>query len=200
LGKLEREATVTKPASGVLASEEDMRAAPMPETETTEGLEFEEIFKAHSRFVYRTAYAVTGRHEDAEDVLQTIFMRLAKREVTWDVFKNPKPYLHRAAVNVSLNVIRSRQREALLHDAVRLEPPPRPVATEDEELCGRLREAIAELKPQAAEILLLRYVHNHSDAEIAQMLGVSRGAIALKLFRLRARLKKYLRARMGDPS
>ena len=33
-------------------------------------------------------------------MLQTIFLRLAKREIGWDVFKNPKPYLHRAAVNV----------------------------------------------------------------------------------------------------
>ena len=179
-----------------------MRVVAMPETETAEKLEFEEIFNAHSRFVYRTAYAVTGRHEDAEDVLQTIFLRLAKREVTLDVLRNPKPYLHRSAVNVSLNVIRSRRREATLREATRLESAQTPHATttDDEELHARLREAIAQLKPRAAEIVLLRYVHNHSDAEIARMLGVSRGAIAVKLFRLRARLKKILRASMGGRS
>ena len=52
-----------------------MRVIAMPETETTGKLEFEEIFNTYSRFVYRTAYAVTGRHEDAEDVLQTIFRK-----------------------------------------------------------------------------------------------------------------------------
>ena len=45
----------------------------MPEIKATGSPEFEEIFNEYSRFVYRTAYAVTGRHEDAEDVLQTIF-------------------------------------------------------------------------------------------------------------------------------
>jgi RNA polymerase sigma-70 factor (ECF subfamily) len=179
-----------------------MRVVAMPETESPGKLEFEKIFNAYSRFVYRTAYAVTGRHEDAEDVLQTIFLRLAKREITSDVMRNPKPYLHRAAVNVSLNVIRSHRREANLRDAARFEPAQTPDGTtnDDEQLLARLREAIARLKPRAAEIVLLRYVHNHSDAEIARMLGVSRGVIAVKLFRLRARLKKIVRASMGEQS
>ena len=195
--------TVTKYRTGVFASWiEDMHIVATPEAETTGKLEFEEIFNAYSRFVYRTAYAVTGRHEDAEDVLQTIFLRLAKREITPEILRNPKAYLHRSAVNVSLNVIRSRRRQAVLREAARLESAQTPDATinDDEELHACLREAIAQLKPQAAEIVLLRYVHNYSDAEIAQILGVSRGAIAIKLFRLRARLKKALRESMGGRS
>ena len=54
------------------------------------------------------------------------------------------------------------------------------------------------MKPEAAQILILRYVHDKSVAEIARLLGVSRGTIALRLFRSRARLKKLLRARMED--
>jgi RNA polymerase sigma-70 factor, ECF subfamily len=175
-----------------------MSILPMPEIEATGSPEFEEIFNEYSRFVYRTAYAVTGRHEDAEDVLQTIFLRLARHEIAPDVLKNPKPYLYRSAVNVSLNVIRSRSRVASLrNDALHVQPETVPDAIFDEELCNRLREAIGQLKPEAAEILLLRYTHNHSDAEIARMMGVSRGTIALKLFRLRARLKRLLRTAMG---
>jgi RNA polymerase sigma-70 factor (ECF subfamily) len=192
------EKTVTKRDNGVLAAEEDMSVVPMPEIEATVRREFEEIFSQYSRFVYRTAYAVTGRHEDAEDVLQTIFLRLARQELSPELLKNPKPYLYRSAVNVSFNVLRSRRRAASLQDAAQYQQPERaPDAMFDEELCTRLREAIGQLKPEAAEILLLRYTHNHSDAEIARMLGVSRGTIALKLFRLRARLKKLLRAAMG---
>jgi len=87
-----------------------MSVAPMPEVEATGNPEFEEIFNQYSRFVYRTAYAVTGCREDAEDVLQTIFLRLAKQKISPDVLKDPRPYLHRSAVNVSLSVIRSRRR------------------------------------------------------------------------------------------
>jgi RNA polymerase sigma factor (sigma-70 family) len=59
---------------------------------------------------------------------------------------------------------------------------------------------MTELSPKAAEILILRYVHGYSDAEIAKFLGTSRGTIAVSLFRSRSRLRKVIRARIGDPS
>jgi RNA polymerase sigma factor (sigma-70 family) len=48
------------------------------------------------------------------------------------------------------------------------------------------------------EILVLRYEHNYSDAEIAGMLGKSRGTVAVTLNRARARLKKLLAASSGE--
>jgi RNA polymerase sigma factor (sigma-70 family) len=71
---------------------------------------------------------------------------------------------------------------------------------QDDEHHRVLYEAIAALKPESAQILVLRYVHDMSDAAIARMLGVSRGTIALRLFRSRARLKKLLGVRLGGKS
>jgi RNA polymerase sigma factor (sigma-70 family) len=53
---------------------------------------------------------------------------------------------------------------------------------------------MAGLKPRALEILLLRYAHDYSDAEIAALLGTSRGTIAVTLYRIRARLRTLLRS------
>jgi RNA polymerase sigma-70 factor (ECF subfamily) len=53
--------------------------------------EFEQIFREHSLFVYRTAYAVTGNAEDAEDVLQTIFLRLVRRELPPNLKEKQRP-------------------------------------------------------------------------------------------------------------
>ena len=61
--------------------------------------ELEAIFRRYYRMTYRTAYAVTGNPEDAEDVVQTIFLRLVRREFPPDLKKNPAGYLYRAAVN-----------------------------------------------------------------------------------------------------
>jgi RNA polymerase sigma factor (sigma-70 family) len=159
---------------------------------------FDALFQEHARFVYRTAYGVTGSHEDAEDVLQTVFMRLLR--LPRDVAVDAKAYLYRAAVNASLDTIRSRRRQVLVDDA-ELQALPAPVADDaDDERHRRLYRAIAALKPEAAQILILRYVHDLSDAEIAASLGVSRGTIALRLFRSRARLKKLLRSRTGVES
>jgi RNA polymerase sigma-70 factor, ECF subfamily len=162
--------------------------------------EFEDLFNEHAQLVYRTAYGVTGRHEDAEDVLQTIFLRLIRRDLPPDLVRNPKAYLYRAAVNLSLDTLRLQRRHVLV-DAAALSDLPAPAADlTDLAHHHRLYRAIAELKPEAAQILILRYVHGRSDAEIARMLGMSRGAIALRLFRSRVKLRKLLRGRLGGAS
>jgi RNA polymerase sigma-70 factor (ECF subfamily) len=66
---------------------------------------------------------VTGSAEDAEDVLQTVFLRLLRR-LPPDLQKNPKAYLYRAAVNQSLDLIRRRRREEPIANSERLEAPP----------------------------------------------------------------------------
>src|SRR6185295_817065 len=72
--------------------------------------ELDRIFREHHLLVFRTAFCVTGSREDAQDIAQTIFLRLLQREFPPDLKKNPKAYLYRAAVNLSLNTIRSRRR------------------------------------------------------------------------------------------
>jgi len=155
--------------------------------------EFEEIFQANYHMAYRTAYGVIGNSQDAEDVAQTIFLRLLRRKLPPELKKNPRAYIYRAAVNQSLNTIQKKKRHVLTDNAERFEAP-RPVAASEspEEIHRRLYEAVAELSPSAAHILILRYVHNYSDAEIAKLLGTSRGTIAVSLYRSRARLRKLM--------
>jgi RNA polymerase sigma-70 factor, ECF subfamily len=176
-----------------------MQATSMPMVGELFPQEFEEIFQEHYVLVYRTAYGVTGRVEDAEDVVQTIFLRLLQRERPRDFVKNPKGYLYRAAVNASLTIVQARRRRALTEESEdRAATLPARVSTRAEELHRKLYEAIARLKPKAAAIVVLRYLHNHSDAEIAKMLGTSRGVIAVTLYRSRAHLKKLLKASLGE--
>ena len=159
--------------------------------------ELEELFLEHCQMVYRTAYAITGHRQDAEDVLQSIFVRLLQRGVTPEVRQHPARYLHRAAVNLSINVLRTRKRRRVVDGIDTLEIPSPADTREDVRERGehhqRLTEAMASLKPRALEILLLHYKHDYSDAQIAALLGTSRGTIAVALFRIRARLRRLLR-------
>jgi len=174
----------------------------MPETIVSElnevqlADEFERVFREHSRLVYRTAYGITLNSEDAQDILQTIFMRLWRRELPPKILKNPRAYLYRAAVNVSLDVLRSRNRRTFVSDTECLKIAASAVQSDDAEMHKLLYNAIAELHPATAHIVILRYLHNYSDAEIAKMLGTARTTIAVRLFRARARLKKLIRASM----
>ncbi|HET9833462.1 MAG TPA: RNA polymerase sigma factor, partial [Vicinamibacterales bacterium] len=138
--------------------------------------DFESLFEEHSVLVYRTAYGVTGRVEDAEDVVQTVFLRVLQREKPRELLKNPKGYFYRAAVNLSLTIVNKRRRRALTetNEDLAVSVPAR-ASSRAEELHRKVYDAIAELKPKAASILILRYLHNYSDADIAKLLGTSRG-------------------------
>lgn len=158
--------------------------------------DFQELFLEHCQMVHRTAYAITGHRHDAEDVLQSVFVKLLQRGLTPEVRHHPARYLHRAAVNLSLNVLRTRKRRRLVDGIDTLEIPAVGDEHEDtrerEERHERLMEAIASLKPRALEILLLHYKHDYSDAQIATLLGTSRGTVAVALYRIRARLRALL--------
>ena len=161
--------------------------------------ELELIFRDHYQLLYRTAYSMLGDKADAEEVPQTIFLRLLRRGVPPDLKANAARYLYRAAVNLSLDMIRARNRHKLVHSMEGLQARYQDTdSTAAEANHRRLVAALAELHPQTAQILVLRYVHDYSDAQIAKLLGVSRGTMAMRLFRARARLKKLMQAPSGE--
>lgn len=156
--------------------------------------EFEEIFREHAQMIYRTAYSVTRTPQDAEDVVQTLFLGLLRRGLPDGLKENPRAYLYRAAVNLSLNAVRLRQRHVPIADTDSLSASTtRETPEADADRQRLLAKALAQLNPRAVEVLILRYEHDYSDAEIAKLLGKSRGAVALMLYRARARLKRLLR-------
>jgi RNA polymerase sigma-70 factor (ECF subfamily) len=157
--------------------------------------DFDKIFKEHHSMVYRAAYRVTGNAADAEDVLQTLFLRLLRRERPPEFQSNPKAYLHRAAVNIALDVIRARKRNVTPDESM----PNMPVDDRTREAFEAhqiVLSALAELPQKAAEMFLLKYVEGYNNHEIAKLVGTSRGAVAVMLFRARARLKKSVRRLM----
>src|SRR5579863_6315737 len=75
--------------------------------------QLERIFDRHYELIYRTAYSLTGSAADAEDIVQTIFVRLLSRELPPDLSTAAERYLYRAAFNLVLNTIRDKKREVL---------------------------------------------------------------------------------------
>src|SRR5215471_15343998 len=69
------------------------------------GNDLEQIFLEHKDLVFRAAYRITGNPGDAEDVLQTVFLRLLRNQDASEI-RNLPAYLHRSAVNASLDVLR----------------------------------------------------------------------------------------------
>jgi RNA polymerase sigma-70 factor (ECF subfamily) len=144
--------------------------------------------------VFRAAYRITGSAQDAEDVLQTVFLRLARRPEGALPVENLPSYLYRSAVNASFDLLRARaaagsvdldEADGALASPERLQ--------ESAEIRSALRRGLARLAPRAAEIFALRYLEEYDNHEIAKMLGVSRVTVAVTLHRARGRLQKDLR-------
>jgi RNA polymerase sigma-70 factor (ECF subfamily) len=130
--------------------------------------EVEDLFRQHHELVYRTAYSILHSAADAEDVVQSLFLRLVRRQLPPEVRTNVRGYFYRAAVNQSLDIIRARRRCELVADMETLDVPSGSADTQfAERLHRELDAALAELSPEAVQILLLRYTHNYSDKQIA---------------------------------
>ena len=161
--------------------------------------ELEQLFREHYPMLYRTALSILDNPSDADDVPQTIFLRLLRSGMPAEMSRNPGGYLYRAAVNTSLNVIRTRKRQRVTDGIEGLEIVVETSSTSTKERMHKaLTEAIAELPQDVAHVLVLRYVHNYPEANIAKILGTSRSTVAMRLFRARRILKKLMRHSWGD--
>ncbi len=160
--------------------------------------ELETLFRAHHDRVFRTAYRITGSPADAEDVLQTVFLRLVKSHETYNLSENPEAYLGRAAINASLDLMRSRSRsrsvgiddEGLAQVASKAQSPEAQHA--DRELQTLIRQAVARLGTTAAEMFVLRYYEGYDNQEIAKQLGTSQMVVGVVLHRARTKLRKEI--------
>lgn len=158
----------------------------------------ESLYREHYDRIYRAAYRVTGNSMDAEDVLQTVFMRLARREEPLDLQPNAAAYLLRAALNAGLDIVRGRTRSRLVsmddddaqyRDASSSTPA---AQHEDKELRKLIQTAVAKLSPKTAEMFALRYYEGYGNREIAEMVGTSQLVVGVMLHRSRTRLRKEI--------
>jgi RNA polymerase sigma-70 factor (ECF subfamily) len=160
----------------------------------------EALFREHHGAIFRAAYRITGDAADAEDVLQTVFTRLLRREEQPDLSESAGSYLHRAAVNAALDLIRARKRARTVdltdvseHLVDQNDPGP-------ERRQGSRELAMTRLSPRQAEIFTMRYFEGLGNLEISTMLGATQTSIAVILHRARHRLQKELGSLQGELS
>ena len=160
--------------------------------------ELEGLFQAHHGRVFRTAQRITGSAADAEDVLQTVFLRLVKGQEDYDLSRNPEAYLSRAAINASLDLLRSRTRSKVVGlDDVNADTlvsgfrNPE-TAHADKELQTLVRQAVARLGKTAGEMFVMRYYEGLDNREIAEAMNTSPLVVGVVLHRARTKLRKEI--------
>ena len=144
---------------------------------------FAELFHQYKKLVYKTAYLLLGNAEEAEDLLQEVFLQVYRSLSTFCPEKGAfTTWLYRVTVNCYLS--QRRKHHLLLTSLESIPPlalakhPSFPERVEDEETVGR---ALGRLGEKLRTILILRYYLELSYAEIAQVLNIPVGTVKSRL-------------------
>ena len=156
---------------------------------------FGELVIKYQRPIYNAAFWVLRRAEDASDVTQAVFLKVAERLDEYDAQYKFFSWIYRIAVNEALNVLRRNGREEELPEDVELPDseradPERRVG--DAELATRIRSALMTMSTADRTVLTLRHFSECSYQEIGQILDIDEKTVKSRLFEARARLRRML--------
>ena len=148
---------------------------------------FRDYVTARRRSLLRTAYLLTGNAADAEDLVQSA---LAKTYLAWDRIEDRGAldgYVRRAMVNTHISWWRRRRLEEYPTDEI----PDRAVADHSgtSDLADTLRRAVDRLPQRMRAAVVLRYFEDMTEAEVADVLGVSLGTVKSTVSRAVAKLR-----------
>jgi RNA polymerase sigma-70 factor (ECF subfamily) len=176
----------------------------MPQTDATtvalardgDSEAFRALVNSHSRAVYRLAHRMTGNPQDAEDVVQDTFLKAYRQLGRFESRANFSTWLHRIAVNCSIDLIRSRRHQESGHDAAdlealdsardegvqRVDPSPERLMLSSE-VQQRVGEAMETLTPMERAAFVLRHFEGQSIDDISRALGLKANAAKHSIFR-----------------
>lgn len=155
---------------------------------------FRALVERHSRAVYRLAHRMTGSAQDAEDVVQETFLKAYRQLGRFESRANFSTWLHRIAVNCSIDLIRSRPHREAGHDGTDLDQlggDERVLAAQasperlmlSTEVQDRVMTAMSSLSVMERAAFTLRHFEGQSIDEISQALGLKANAAKHSIFR-----------------
>ncbi|MDX2200271.1 MAG: sigma-70 family RNA polymerase sigma factor [Phycisphaerae bacterium] len=168
----------------------------------------EELFVRHRDAAFRAAFRITGRHEDALDVVQDSFVKAFARLSSFHGDSSFKTWLLRIVANQGLDLLRKRKLrlasslDAGLHDDDEAGGGiPEPAADgenamesaiENSEAAARVQIAVDRLPPEQKAVFAMYATGDMTYGQIAESLGVPIGTVMSRLFHARRKLRELL--------
>ena len=143
------------------------------------------VFDKYCDTVYRLAFARTKNRFDAEDVLQTVFLKLIKTDTAFTDEEHLKAWLLKVTVNNSKNLLNSAW--------VRLTTGMRDDITISLVATTEVYSVVAGLPIKYRTVIHLHYYEGYSCVEIAEILGTKEATVKTRLFRAREKLQTQLK-------
>lgn len=154
---------------------------------------FLDLLEGHKKILYKVAYAYCGAAEDRRDLMQEMVIQLWKSFGRFDGRVKFSTWMYRIAMNVAISSLRSEGRR--IRDTVPIEESGLEIAAADDlmEAAGdnmrTLQQLIGRLDEMSRALLLL-YLDGHGADEIAEIVGISPGNVAIRLTRLKQKLAR----------
>ena len=167
---------------------------------------WEQIVRQHWRKVFNIAYKFTGKHDEAEDLTQDVFLKIFKSLDTFDRRANFQTWLVSVSRNLCIDHYRSvrKERETIDRDvdAGELSPVAQSVnpvaALEHADRVELLKKALDQLAPALRSAVLLRDIQELSYQEIATKLNLPEGTVKSRINRGRTELSRQIRRLRDD--
>jgi len=166
---------------------------------------WDQIVKQYWRKVFNVAYKFVGRHDEAEDLAQEIFLKLFKSLSTFDRRANFQTWLISVSRNLCIDHYRSvrKERETIDRDVdagqlTPAAPGPSPVAAlEQRDRVDLLRQALSALQPALRAAVVMRDIQERTYQEIADTLDLPEGTVKSRINRGRTELARQIRKLRG---
>lgn len=148
--------------------------------------EAERLVHTYSDLILRLSYTYLKSTHDAQDICQTVFLRLLQKPRAFESPEHEKAWIIRAAVNLCKDAVKSRwRRSTVALEAAREVPAP----PEEE---GSLLAAVSLLPPKYRTVIYLYYYEGYPAGEIARLLGEKPATVSTRLSRGRQQLRTLL--------
>lgn len=164
---------------------------------------FRVLVERHSRSIYRLAYRMTGRPEDAEDVVQETFVRAFRQLGRFESRSNFATWVYRIGFNCAIDYMRARphRESAELPETLDRMSGPAAAPTMDDlvyagQISERVQNALQQLSPQERAAFLMRHYQGCSIEEICGTLGLRSNAAKHSIFRAVRKMRVALRPLM----
>src|SRR5260221_5913128 len=167
---------------------------------------WEAIVRQYRRKVFNVAYKFVGRHDEAEDLTQDIFLKIFKSLGTFDSRANFQTWLISVSRNLCIDHYRSvrKERETIDRDLDSSEVTPPSIGTpsqiaalEQRDRVELLREAMAALPATLRTAVLMRDIQEFSYHDIARKLKLPEGTVKSRINRGRSELARQIRKLRG---
>jgi RNA polymerase sigma-70 factor (ECF subfamily) len=176
----------------------DVRSADLRLTErirSGDGAAFDELYQQHAPRLYNLAYRMAGGANDADDLLQEIFLLAYRKMGSFRGESSLGTWLYRLAMNHCLDVLRSRQaRMGHQTDSLDEDGAAEPTAAPALGAVSRidLDRAIGRLPHACRAAFLLHDVEGFGHHEVGAILGISEGTSKSQVHKARLRIRAYL--------